>query len=280
MSDTGRRRNPFRPRTVAGQQPGQGPEAPPEPGPAGPGPITADGGEEESPGWFREEPVDASAGFAGAPDSTVPIETAAEPTAAGAAPGAEEAGPAEAGALPESDEAELVDLAPGVDLATAAVTVPVAIAAPAATEGGARPRRSSAAARLRTLVVSVVVVALTAVLGFAAGTMLPTLVPGPGIAGAPTAEPTAEPTPGPTPEPTTGPTATVAPTPEPTPTPTAAPTPSPTPKVVIHVVKAGENLTVIAAKYGVTVKAIQELNGITNPNRIFPGQKLKIPPKA
>ncbi|MCU0482791.1 MAG: LysM peptidoglycan-binding domain-containing protein [Chloroflexi bacterium] len=45
-------------------------------------------------------------------------------------------------------------------------------------------------------------------------------------------------------------------------------------------VKAGENLTVIAAKYGVTVKAIQDLNGITTPDRIFAGQKLKIPPKS
>ena len=50
--------------------------------------------------------------------------------------------------------------------------------------------------------------------------------------------------------------------------------------MIIHVVKSGENLTMIAARYGVTVKAIQELNGITNPNKIFPGQKLKIPPKS
>lgn len=44
----------------------------------------------------------------------------------------------------------------------------------------------------------------------------------------------------------------------------------------IHTVKSGENLTVIAKKYGTTVSKIVKDNGIKNPNLIYPGQKLKI----
>jgi|YNPBryantNP2012_1023418.scaffolds.fasta_scaffold01662_6 LysM repeat protein len=45
----------------------------------------------------------------------------------------------------------------------------------------------------------------------------------------------------------------------------------------IHVVERGETLAKIAARYGVTVKQITDLNGIANPNLIYPGQKLRIP---
>jgi LysM repeat protein len=44
----------------------------------------------------------------------------------------------------------------------------------------------------------------------------------------------------------------------------------------IHEVKAGENLTRIAKKHGVTVKAIRQANGLKS-DRISVGQKLKIP---
>jgi LysM repeat protein len=44
-----------------------------------------------------------------------------------------------------------------------------------------------------------------------------------------------------------------------------------------HVVKRGEYLKVIAARYGVSVTAIVNANGIKNPNLIYPGQRLKIP---
>jgi LysM repeat protein len=44
-----------------------------------------------------------------------------------------------------------------------------------------------------------------------------------------------------------------------------------------HVVKAGETLGSIAAKYGVTAKAIMDANQIANPNLIYPGQTLHIP---
>jgi LysM repeat protein len=63
--------------------------------------------------------------------------------------------------------------------------------------------------------------------------------------------------------------------------PTALPkTPAPTkaPAYRIHVVKSGEYLSAIAAKYKTTVEAIVELNKLSNANVIYPGQKLLIPP--
>lgn len=45
----------------------------------------------------------------------------------------------------------------------------------------------------------------------------------------------------------------------------------------IHVVKKGEYLKVIAARYGTTVSVLVNLNGIKNPNLIYPGQRLKVP---
>lgn len=44
----------------------------------------------------------------------------------------------------------------------------------------------------------------------------------------------------------------------------------------IYTVKEGDTLSEIAVKFGTTVKAIQELNGIKNPNLIYVGQKIKI----
>lgn len=48
----------------------------------------------------------------------------------------------------------------------------------------------------------------------------------------------------------------------------------------VYVVQRGDSLGKIATRYGVTVKQIVDLNGITNPNVITPGQKLKIPAAA
>ncbi len=47
----------------------------------------------------------------------------------------------------------------------------------------------------------------------------------------------------------------------------------------IHVVKSGDNLTKIANKYGVTVKALRSANHLVT-DRILVGDKLKIPGKA
>lgn len=44
-----------------------------------------------------------------------------------------------------------------------------------------------------------------------------------------------------------------------------------------HVVQPGEHLTGIARRYGVTIAGIAAANGITDPSRIFAGQRLTIP---
>ena len=45
----------------------------------------------------------------------------------------------------------------------------------------------------------------------------------------------------------------------------------------VHSVRRGETLSSIAAHYGTTVQAIVRTNGLTNPNRIYTGQRLVIP---
>jgi LysM repeat protein len=46
---------------------------------------------------------------------------------------------------------------------------------------------------------------------------------------------------------------------------------------IVHTVKKNETLSAIAGKYGVSAKSIQAFNGISNPNLLFVGRKLKIP---
>ena len=47
----------------------------------------------------------------------------------------------------------------------------------------------------------------------------------------------------------------------------------------VHIVVQGDYLGKIASKYKVSAKDIMTLNKISNPNRIQPGQKIKIPAK-
>lgn len=47
-------------------------------------------------------------------------------------------------------------------------------------------------------------------------------------------------------------------------------------KSVYYIVKDGDTLSDIAAKYGVTYKSIAKLNGISNPDKIYVGQRLRI----
>ena len=47
-------------------------------------------------------------------------------------------------------------------------------------------------------------------------------------------------------------------------------------QTITYIVQSGDTLSQIAARYGTTVQEIVNLNGITNPNLIFPGEKLKI----
>ena len=44
-----------------------------------------------------------------------------------------------------------------------------------------------------------------------------------------------------------------------------------------HIVQAGESLSAIAARYGVSLQALITTNNIANPNHIFVGQRLRIP---
>jgi LysM repeat protein len=70
-------------------------------------------------------------------------------------------------------------------------------------------------------------------------------------------------------------TPTVAPTVAPTSTPRAVATA--TPQARVHIVRAGETLAIIARRYATTATAIARYNGLSNPNRIYVGQRLLIP---
>jgi len=84
--------------------------------------------------------------------------------------------------------------------------------------------------------------------------------------------PTATPTVGLSPVATPRPTATPAPyTPAPTPTPTVTPTP------IIYIIQPGDNLLKIARQFGVSVEALREANGITDPRLLQINQELVIP---
>jgi LysM repeat protein len=78
--------------------------------------------------------------------------------------------------------------------------------------------------------------------------------------------------PGATPVPTSVPVATPAPTSLPPTTPAA-----PTTGATTHVVQPGENMFRIALRYGTTVEAIAQANGIANPRMVYVGQQLTIP---
>lgn len=49
-----------------------------------------------------------------------------------------------------------------------------------------------------------------------------------------------------------------------------------TSSVQYHTVKSGETLSAIASKYGTNYQTIAALNGLTNPNLIYPGQRLRV----
>ena len=50
-----------------------------------------------------------------------------------------------------------------------------------------------------------------------------------------------------------------------------------TPAKIIYVVKSGDTLSKIASKYGTTYKTLVKVNGIADPDKIYVGQKIKIP---
>jgi len=77
-----------------------------------------------------------------------------------------------------------------------------------------------------------------------------------------------------TPRPTATRRATFTPVPA---TPSDTPTPTVTPTPIIYVIKKGDTLLAIARQYGVTVGAIQEVNGISDPRRLRINQEIIIP---
>ena len=44
-----------------------------------------------------------------------------------------------------------------------------------------------------------------------------------------------------------------------------------------YVVQQGETLFKIALRFGITLEALEEANNITDPDKVYPGQVLKIP---
>ncbi len=68
----------------------------------------------------------------------------------------------------------------------------------------------------------------------------------------------------------------VSPTPAPTPTPPPAP-PAPSAETQTYTVQSGDTLSAIAKRYGTTVDAICQANGIEDPNLIKAGEELTIP---
>ena len=115
------------------------------------------------------------------------------------------------------------------------------------------------------------------------------LSPTPGASPAPTAAPTPSPASTVTPTPTPAPfTPSPAPTPAPaTPTPAATGTPDPyaglelcpgEESCYVYVVRSGDTLSGIAARFRTTLQAILELNPqITDPRTLHVGQEVKIP---
>ena len=69
------------------------------------------------------------------------------------------------------------------------------------------------------------------------------------------------------------------PTPEPIvePTDTAVEEPAREVKLESYTVKSGDTLSEIGARFGVSTQEIAKLNGIENPDLIFPGQVFRIP---
>ncbi len=106
---------------------------------------------------------------------------------------------------------------------------------------------------------------LTPAVGETVVSVFTSVPPGPGT---PTAELAYETPAVTTPVATTAPGATAVPVLTPVP---------PSGEVIVHVVQPGETLSSIAYRYGVTVQAIIDANGITNPDQIYQGQKLNVP---
>ncbi len=226
----------------------------------GPATLPSEALPDEPPGWFREEPLpDAPAAAAIAP---APPEAPVAPTEH-AVPFAEAGlaeGPIREHADEEPDDGDSV-ASPG----TIYRTVP-----PLPEDAVARPRRRS---RPASILVGLVILILVGAGGFGIGMLLPLLLPLP-------AGDTAIASPAPStalPSVTPAASAGTSPGPSGSPSPRASAPPSPRATSRTYIVKRGDQLGRIAASFGITLQALQDANGIANPNLIFAGQKLVIP---
>ncbi len=113
-----------------------------------------------------------------------------------------------------------------------------------------------------------IIPALMVVLLMAACTAEPTPTPFPGAEPGATPRPLIQ-------LPSFGPQGTATPTPEPTETPRPSPTPGPV--FTAYVVRNGDTLGAVAARFNMTVEELMQVNGITDPHALQIGQVLKIP---
>jgi LysM repeat protein len=141
----------------------------------------------------------------------------------------------------------------------------------------ALPRPSNGSPWLRVLLVVVLAAVITVASGPVAGAVGPALTsiigtlttpsdatPTPSVEATPTASPTESPTPSPSPS--------ASPSPSPSPSPSGSPA---VPKT--YVVQSGDTLSGIALSLDISMADLIALNGITDPNKIRPGQVLKLP---
>lgn len=59
--------------------------------------------------------------------------------------------------------------------------------------------------------------------------------------------------------------------------PSPEPSPEPQPQYITYVIQSGDTLSGIAKRYGTTTSALSSLNGISDPDRIYAGNTLKVP---
>ena len=161
---------------------------------------------------------------------------------------------------------------------------PIARTAPVVVERGRQPLPGPRLGDRRTLGQAALIVAMIAAAGAlllarvgspsGGGAAVRSASPNPGSSVAVVGQASPSPrSPAPSPSLSSSPSPTAAPSPSHTPKPTASHKPS----GKTYTVKPGDTLSSIALKFATTVKVLSNLNGITDPKLIKPGQVLKLP---